>query len=216
MTTMMNEQLERRISEKLDGRLDDAATTELLRELMRDPKARATHDTWQRNDRHAAAALRAVVDLPHRPFVIQPRKKSSFPWAQLLATAALIVMAFGVWTLVTELNEIESTTNQPSQVASTGDANETADPMTAESIMAEPLDMAQTDRWWRTNASPVQDGQLVETAAVSTVVDQQTPQNAMQVNDRAMLGVIDEESGRAYWMEVRTDQTVIQAVGGEM
>jgi anti-sigma factor RsiW len=106
MTTIMNEQLERRISEKLDGRLDDAATTELLRELMRDPKARGTHDAWQRNDRHAAAALRAVVDLPHRPFVIQPRKASTFPWAQLLATAALIVMAFGVWALVSELNGV--------------------------------------------------------------------------------------------------------------
>ena len=216
MTTMMNEQMERRISEKLDGRLDGAATTELLRELMRDPKARATHDTWQRNDRNAAAALRAVVDLPHRPFVIEPRKKATFPWGQLLATAALIAMAFGVWMLVRELNELDSTPTKTGQVASTTHNQQAEPEVTAESIMAEPIEVADTNRWWRKTPAPVREGRLVETASAATVVDQQVAQNAMQVNDTALLGVIDEQAGRAYWMEIRTDETAIQAVGGEM
>jgi len=223
MTTMMNEQFERRISEHLDGRLDDSQQTELLRELMRDPQARRTHDAWAENDRDAAAALRAVVDLPARPFVVKPKRKRQIPWAQLLATAALIVMAGGVWVLVDQLNTIDA--NDAAQqasglVAETTTPAATQDPASPERIamriMNESANDKSVDRWWRSDASPIQDGKLVDAVAAPRVVDTQTAQNARQVSDRSLLGIIDKTTDRSYWLEMHSEQTVIHAVGGEM
>jgi len=231
MTTMSNEQLERRISEHLDGRLNEADRTDLLRELMRDPAARRTHDAWAANDRAAAMALRSVVDMPARPFVIQPRKRRTIPWAQLAATAALLVMAVGVWAIIDQLNTIESVdqTRRSGVVGSATTANNTTartEPTTAEprttvadtaaSIMSEPTATESVDRWWRQPTSPIDNGKLVDTAAATRVVDRQTPQNARQINHRSLLGVIDKTTHRTWWLDVRSERTAIHAVGGEM
>jgi len=230
-TTMSDEQLERRISEHLDGRLNEADRTDLLRALMRDPAARRTHDAWAATDREAAMALRSVVDMPARPFVVQPRKRRTIPWAQLAATAALLVMAVGVWAIIDQLNTIESAeqTRHSGVVGSATTASDatartksnTAEPRTtvadtAASIMSEPVATASVDRWWRQPTSPIDNGQLVDTAAAPQVIDRQTTQNARQVKDRSLLGVIDKTTHRTWWLDVRSERTAIHAVGGEM
>lgn len=220
---MMDEQLQRRISEHLDGRLAGSDEVNLLRQLMRDPRARSLHDAWQANDRAAALALRAVVDLPARPFEVQPRRQPrrlQIPWAQLLATAAAVVLAVGAWAVVQQMDG-RGATDQPARAAvaetpAPSPAPAAREVATADAIMSEPADTATVDRWWRQRISPVAEGKLTETAAAGHVVDTQTPQNARQISDRALLGVIDRDENKSYWLDVRQEQTVIHAIGGEM
>lgn len=102
MTSVVDSNLERRISEHLDGELDDAQQAELFRALLRDPEARALMDRYAEQDRLAASALRAAIVAPPRGvdrMKLQPQRRG-VPWGQLAATAAVLAMAVGLWFVV--------------------------------------------------------------------------------------------------------------------
>lgn len=104
MSPVVDDHLERRISEHLDGELDDAQQAELFRALLRDPEARRLMDDYAERDRLAAAAIKAAVVAPPRRvdrLTLKPQRRP-VPWGQFAATAAVLAMAVGLWFIVNQ------------------------------------------------------------------------------------------------------------------
>jgi hypothetical protein len=104
MSSVVDSNLERRISEHLDGELDDAQQAELFRALLRDPGARRLMDRYAEQDRLAASALRSAIIAPPRSvdrMTLRPQRRG-VPWGQLAATAAVLAMAVGLWFVVNQ------------------------------------------------------------------------------------------------------------------
>src|SRR5262249_16810145 len=104
MARNISENIERNISRHLDGQLSPAEQTELYRELLRNPEARAAMDQMQANDQLAAHALSAMVDARHttgaagesRPLALHRRHARPFTWVAAVA-ACVALMVTGGW-----------------------------------------------------------------------------------------------------------------------
>lgn len=119
MSQMVNEQLERRLVEHLDGELSEPQRVDLYRELLRDQKLRRRLDEYTEIDRIAGEALRALIDAPRRPVAFEPPVKRRVPWAQIMATAAVFIAAVSTWGLVQAVmplfNSTDTVAQQPDQ-----------------------------------------------------------------------------------------------------
>jgi hypothetical protein len=227
MTQMVDEQLERRLVEHLDGELSETEQVDLYRELLRNRQLRATLDRYAETDRIAGEALRAVIDAPRRPVRVAPRKRH-VPWAQLLATAALFLAAVGVWGVVRMVMPMlhDAADPTPRHVAvDPGAAPQTPDVTGSDGagglgaeLAGDPLIDASADAqaqpWWRNRPSAVESGYLVDTAEAAPIID--GAQHGRRSNDRALIGVLDEDAERFYWFEVDHQQTVVESVAGEL
>ncbi len=227
--TRIDEQLERRINEHLDGRLDADAEAQLYRRLLRDPQARALMDEYAANDRDASLALRAVVMAPSRPVDVSEwtRRRWRFPWAQALATAALVLVAVGVWQVIDHLPTGDGSTGVVATATSSGDeqANSQAgaaasaqpterdDVSAAEHVFAA-IPEVSGEPWWRRRPEATEDGKLSDVQRPAALV--QGAQQVRRQTDRALLGVIDDQADRVYWMRIDHQQTHIHAVGREL
>ncbi len=224
----INAQLEQQISEHLDGRLDADAEAALYRELLRDPQARERMDQYAANDRDASLALREVIMGPTPLLQIEqwPRRRWQVPWAQIMATAALVLVAVSVWMVIEHLPEPAASTASPSVAAQTESATS---PVT--NAPAAPTETAERERpsadavfaaipevsgepWWRSRPVAMNAGRPVDQEQPDRVVA--GPQHIHRDRERSLIGVFDDRSDRVYWMQVDRQNTRIQAVGGEL
>jgi len=229
--TRIDEQLELRITEHLDGRLDADAEAELYRELLRNPQARDLMDRYAANDRDASLALRAVVMAPSRSIDVDQwtRRRWRIPWAQVMATAALMLMVVGVWMAIEYLPDtlgIETggptvareTTSTPTPAQPRGDVIVEHEPAgrgpDASELTFAAIPEPAGEPWWRRAARHVATDQPVEARTSQPLVA--GPQHIQRVKDRSLLGVFDDESKTVYWMQVDREKTRIHAVGGEL
>jgi len=236
--TRLDPQLEQRINAHLDGRLNADEEAQLYRELLRDPKARDVMDRYAANDRDASLALRAVVMAPSRSIDVESwtrRRRWRIPWAQVAATAALALVAAGVWMAIDHLPSMlsepaGSSTNTVAHVEpqpaneSTG-TDRQADSAEVNSLPATgpspeyvlaAVPELEAEPWWRRkpDVHDEQTRQLADAEAAEPLVS--GPQHIRRENHRALLGVVDDNSQRIYWMQVDREQTRVYAVGGEL
>ncbi len=103
---MLDENIERLISRKLDGVLADSESVELDRAVLRSPEVRAALDAAARIDELARRALRDGIATPHAAPAVPPelstdrlRRWHRSVAAGLLAAAASVILATGWQTL---------------------------------------------------------------------------------------------------------------------
>jgi hypothetical protein len=216
MSTLIDEQLERQIVRHLDGQLDGEQEARLYRALLRDPAARRVMDVFADADRRAASALRAAIHAPPRPMHIDQlpqRKPRRIPWAQLLATAAMIVVALGLWGVI-RLADTPSSAGHDT-LAHPDPAGQAVAPPELDSYgdLAVPQ-VAVAQPWWRSRPQPIHEGRLVDARAQGRLVDGLT--SAQRTNDRALVGVLDQANQRLYWLEVNHSHTAVEPLAGEL
>jgi hypothetical protein len=237
--TRLDAQLEQRINAHLDGRLDADETAELYRHLLRHPEARDVMDRYAANDRDASLALQAVIMAPSQSIDGQTwtrRRRWRIPWAQVAATAALVLVAAGVWIAVDHLPAAPSTPDDPASQTvagvepdpAAGSSPAQAPPATAidnhtppESGPAPAYVLAampelETEPWWRPkpDATGAPRSQVADAEAAAPQVS--GPRHIQRLNHRALLGVVDDHSERIYWMQVDREQIRVSAVGSEL
>lgn len=225
-------QLETRISAYLDGELSGDQQAELFRDLLRDPAKRRQMDRAAETDRLAGQALRSALMAPPRaPAIDQlPRRgPHAWRWAQALATAAMIVLAVGLYLVVFDGNDADPADRssvvsddaaqppaipQPDDPAlAEGDAqNDAAQPTLEELLAAAPSD--EVEPWWRNNRAPMEGGRLVDRAAELPLVP--GPQIRRLVRDRSMVSVIDTQKNVVYLLEAAQTSTRSTAMAGEL
>lgn len=245
MSSAVDSHLERRISEHLDGELDDAQQAELFRALLRDPRARALMDRYAEQDRRAAAALKTAVVAPPRGLdrtILAPQRRRTIPWGQLAATAAVLAMAVGLWFVVNQTTTAPDTPRSGTNLAANDlDANQPApnandanpsverhntatasaiDQITGgidEASMAVALTAAAADEtpWWRAAST----GPIED----GRLIDHATAgpllegyQNARTEQQDAVIGVIDLTNDRMYWFKLGNTRTTRDASNLEL
>ncbi len=221
----IDSQLERRISEHLDGQLVGPQQADLFRELLRDPKARRVMDDYAANDKLVNEALRAALHTPSRTVDVQnlPRHEPRRgPWKRVLATAAMIALAAGAWMVLTRIdpsapaiepkvadNTSQPDTNRGREVDRAGGEPE----VNLDRLLADlPDDDVQP--WWRQSADPVADDQLVDTVVGRPVVHHVS--HAQLNSQQQVLGVVDPSTDTVYWLEMRNDTTAMGSSVSEL
>lgn len=226
MSQMVSEQLERRLVEHLDGELGETEQVDLYRELLRNQELRGLMDRYAEADRLASEALAQLIDLPHRPVKVETTRRR-IPWAQLMATAAMVLIAVALWGAMRAVLPIVNSTNNATDTDPTRGMAVSPAPVPAptpdvavndnvqieHALLVVPGDAA-AQPWWRSRPAPVSNGRLIDTAASRPLID--GVQHGRRTNDKALIGVLDEDAERFYWFEVDHQQTVVESVTGEL
>ena len=166
--------IENLISAYLDGELPDQRQAELYRELMRDPDMRDQLDQQSQLERELTVALRAEIDAtPMKPL---PRRRSPLSRFQIVATAAVVLLALGL-TVITAGNASRLTG------AALRDAAQ------AQAVVS--LDEIQT--WWRSDGAALNESpfRLDEIA------------NDLGQAGQNLVGVLDHAANRVVFYEVQ-------------